>query len=60
MKQSNVPIEAGAAVATLAIQISALWSDRKPSQHLDEAIRLIEAAREKMVQPKGEPPPDAR
>jgi hypothetical protein len=48
MKPSNVPFEIGASVATLAVQISGLWQDRFPDEHLDEAIQLIEEAREKI------------
>jgi hypothetical protein len=49
MKPSNVPFEIGASVATLAIQLAKHAGDGgDPSDYIDEAISLIEKAREKI------------
>jgi hypothetical protein len=51
MKKSNVPFEIGASVATIAIQLAKLSGDNDPSLHIEEAIELIDEARETIAHP---------
>jgi hypothetical protein len=53
MKKSNVPFEMAASVATIAIQLATFHDDNyEPRHYLEEAIALIEEAREKIQSPK--------
>jgi hypothetical protein len=54
MKRSNVPFEIGASVASLAIQLAKLYQKQQPVSFIDEAIALIERARERIEMNHGQ------